>query len=71
MPSNRPGRWAKKTDLFKLEDDIGTNYECLVCGEPFKSRTILATHKHKKKVVSNGDSGVADQHAGGTAVQQV
>lgn len=50
MGSYRPGRWKKKPPAWLLEDSIGTEgYECLVCHVRFRSRSILATHRHDKE----------------------
>lgn len=50
MTTSRPGRWRPRTEIEKIDDDLGTEYECCICHRPFRSRSILANHKHKKEV---------------------
>ena len=38
-----PPEWAQENDL-----DWTSPYPCGVCGQSFTSRTILATHSHRK-----------------------
>ncbi len=53
---------AKKTqhayppDFVQEPDfDYCPDYPCQTCGRPFKSRYLLATHEHKKKVTQRAD----------------